>query len=149
MYRIVFGVYVIMIFLFLAGCVSVAGEEVPFVIIDEGDSYSGFAEQQGVVVYSTEEWEKLWKQVHASIVPTPELPEVDFDQQIIVAVFAGEKPSGGYTVKVDRILQTDEAVTVYVVEDSPEPEEMTITVISYPYQMVKMPYTDLPVDFEF
>lgn len=42
-------------------------------------------------------WDGFWKQFQ--IVP----PAVDFERNSVIAVFAGQKPSSGYSVEVSRV----------------------------------------------
>ena len=43
----------------------------------------------------------LWDRVARTRVPPPEPPEVDFAEEILVVIFAGQRPSGGYSLEVD------------------------------------------------
>ena len=115
----------------------------------EGDSASGYPRRQGLVISSLMDWEALQPQLEADLFSQPELPNLDFSQSILVIVFAGEKPSGGYTIQVKRIIQTDQEVVVYVTETKPARDQLAITQITYPYQIVILPRTTLPVHFKF
>lgn len=132
-----------------AGCTASTKEEISFTVVAEGDTAADYPDQQGVVIASQSDWEMLWEQLHRYTIPRPALPEVDLMQHTLLAVFAGEKRSGGYTIQVERIIQTDQAVTVHVTETAPGPEDITTALITYPYQVVKIPHTSLPVHFDF
>src|SRR5690349_22975578 len=68
---------------------------------------SGIREPSQIAVRSQSEWQKLWRQhSSASTAPAP-LPTVDFDKEIVVAVFLGEKPSGGYGVEISSAEVAD------------------------------------------
>ncbi len=68
---------------------------------------------------------------------------------MLIAIFAGEKRSGGYTVRVQRARETKRALTVQAAVKSPDPDQVTTAQIVYPYQIVKVPRSDLPVEFQF
>lgn len=133
----------------ITGCTASTREEIPFTVVAEGETAADYPDQQGIVIGSPAEWEELWEQLHRYTIPRPALPEVDFTQHTVLAVFAGEKPSGGYTIQVERITQTDQTVIVYVTETAPGPRDITTMMITYPYQVVKIPHTSLPVRFRF
>ena len=135
--------------LIVTGCTASTKEEIPFTVVAEGDTAADYPDQQGVVVASPSEWETLWEQLHRYTIPRPTLPEVDFTQHTLLAVFAGEKRSGGYTIQIERVTRTDQAVIVRVTETAPGPEDITTALITYPYQVVKIPRISLPVHFEF
>jgi hypothetical protein len=134
--------------LVVTGCTTPA-EEIPFTVIAEGDTAANYPNRQGVVIASPSEWETLWEQLHRYTIPRPALPEVDFTQHTLLAVFAGEKPSGGYTIRVKRVIQTDQRVIVHVIETAPGTGNITTALITYPYQIVKVRRISLPVHFDF
>jgi len=133
----------------LVGCTTSVREEIPFTVIAEGDTAADYPDQQGIVIGSLAEWEELWSQLRGYTIPQPAVPELEFTQYTVLAVFAGEKRSGGYTVQVERVIQTDQAVIVRVTETAPGTDQMTTAQITYPYQVVKIPHTSLLVRFDF
>lgn len=50
-----------------------------------------------IVASSAEEWQEKWT-ASGSTAPAPDVSEVDFDREVVVGVFAGEKPSGGWSI---------------------------------------------------
>lgn len=58
-----------------------------------------------------------------------------------LVVNAGIKPTGGYTIKVNRISETNHAIYVQVEQTRPGEKDMVTMAISYPYQVVKIPHT--------
>lgn len=59
-------------------------------------------------------------------------------------VTAGEQPSAGYSVTIDSIRETQNALYVQARLNSPEPGEPVAQVITYPYQVVKLADTGKP-----
>ena len=131
----------------ITSCVSPT--EVPFDVVAEGHRTAVYVDRRGLVIRSSAEWEELWQQLHRYTVPQPLLPEVAFQQHILLAVFAGEKTSGGYDIQIKRITQTQHETTVHATETSPGRGQMTTANMSYPYQVVRAPRFDLPVRFRF
>ena len=54
-----------------------------------------------------------------------------------VTVASGEKPSGGYSIKVDKIETEGKDVTIYVYEIKPTKNKVVSTVITYPVVQIK------------
>jgi hypothetical protein len=135
--------------LIVAGCAASPEAEISFTVIAEGDTAADYPDQQGVVIDSPAEWEGLWEQLHRNTIPRPALPEVDFEQYTLLAVFAGEKRSGGYAIQVEKVTQTEGAVIVHTIETAPGADQMAAAQITYPYQVVKMSCISLPVQFKF
>lgn len=91
----------------------------------------------------------MW-QAHSSIrIPPPPLPSVDFDRVMIVAVFSGEKPSGGYGIEIAKI-EEDAAkgqLRVFFRETQPPSGFMAIQSLTQPYHLIKVKRLDSPVEF--
>jgi len=99
---------------------------------------SGIREPSQIAVRSQSEWQKLWRQhTSTSTVPAP-LPVVDFDKEIVAAVFLGEKPTGGYGVEISSAEVADRALTVFVRETSPKPGAMVTQAINQPFHIVRI-----------
>ncbi len=74
------------------------------------------------------------------------------DEEIYVIVTRGEKPTGGYTVNIDKIekIMEDEKfkLVVYAEYKDPEPGEVVTEAITYPYTVVKTNLNELPYRIE-
>jgi protease stability complex PrcB-like protein len=102
---------------------------------------SGIREPSQIAICSQSEWQKLWRQhTSTSTVPAP-LPVVDFDKEIVVAVFLGEKPSGGYGVEISSAEVVGSSLTVFVKETSPKPGAIVTQAINQPFHIVRIETT--------
>ena len=126
-----------------------SGKNVAFTVIVEGNSASDYPAQEGKVISSEADWTSLRQQLGNDLAMQTALPSIDFTQSQLVAAFAGERPTGGYAVAVRQIVETDREVVVYVAVEAPNRGQMVITAITYPFQIVSMPRTSLPVRFVF
>lgn len=116
--------------------VSVAGAEAQDWTELRGHA-SGVASSRAVVVKTPLEWSKLWKQ-HAGGSGTA-LPKVDFKKETVVAVFAGMKRSGGYSITLE--VKTDAKSGTKVVSykiNSPAGGRYGITMITQPFVIRKV-----------
>lgn len=117
-----------------------------FETIDQGD-YSGYTKKDFLVIKTMEEWQKVWS-IHASAkLPLPELPVIDFNNQMLIAVFAGEYSSGGYSIRIDNVDKTKKVILVTIVQAKPERNAITGRALTQPYQIVQIEKTDLPIEF--
>ena len=100
-------------------------------------SVSGVKQQRAIVVQTAADWKKLWDE-HAAGKAAP-MPEVDFSKESVVAVFAGERRSGGYRIAVEVLAdpKTD-AVTVLYDVRKPGPGGMTISMMTQPFLFRKI-----------
>jgi len=99
------------------------------------------------IIRTPEEWASLWRQTHAGQVPPPAAPKIDFTTQMVLAVFMGERPSGGYAITIEEVAVGDKDVHVTFREQSPPPDAITAQVLTQPYHIVVVKKSALPVRF--
>ncbi len=122
--------------------------QVPFGAIAKG-SRSGVRERQFVVIRTQPQWDTLWRAHQSGVSPEQPLPAFDDRHEMILAVFSGEKNTGGYGIEVARVeeQQTARRLNVVVRETSPAPNAMRVQALTQPYHMVRLKRIDLPVVF--
>ena len=62
----------------------------------------------------------------------------DISNSNYVILNRGEKNTGGYSIVVEKVEETDKNIIITVKENSPAPDAMTMQVITYPYTVVKI-----------
>lgn len=71
---------------------------------------------------------------------------------VYVVVTRGEKPTGGYTVDIDKIEKIKEEdrfkLVVYAKFTDPKPGDVVTQAVTYPYIVVKTNLTELPYRIE-
>jgi hypothetical protein len=110
-----------------------SGEQVTFTNLSQRNSQIQTARTETVT--TADAWEKLWSEHMGS---DSDRPEVDFEKEAVVAVFAGQKPTGGYSVTIQAVSLSDKTLQVAYSEKSPSPDSITTQVISYPSHIVKI-----------
>lgn len=50
----------------------------------------------------------------------------------------GEKNTGGYSIGIEKVEETDKNIIITVKEKNPAPDAMVMQVITYPYSVVKV-----------
>lgn len=99
------------------------------------DSYGGRESKSNVVIKSHDELVSLYKELGWTNVPT-----IDFSQNNVVAIFMGQKNSGGYSIGVRKVTIEDNTAIINVTESGPE--GMATMVLTAPYCIVVVPKTD-------
>lgn len=97
------------------------------------------------VVQSSEAWATLWSAHNGS---SDEQPEVDFSRQSVLAVFAGEKPTGGHSIRITGVQQQGRSLVVSYSETSPGPDAMVTQVITAPAHLVRIDKSQQQGDFD-
>jgi len=108
------------------------------------DLMSALDRPQQVVARTQEEWTALWQQ-HA---PGRPVPSVDFSQRMVVAVFLGSRPSGGYRVEITGVRTENGVMVVEWTERRPDPGQAAAQVMTSPAHIVSVPRHAGEVRFE-
>lgn len=99
------------------------------------DMMSGIDQAEQVVARTEAEWEALWKR-HA---PGRPAPSVDFARHMVVGVFLGSRPSGGYQVEITGARTDGQILIVTWAERTPPPGAMAAQVLTAPAHLVTVP----------
>ena len=67
---------------------------------------------------------------------------------LYICIGYGEQQTGGYSIAVDKLHQTEEAIYVSTSLLGPGPQDDTGNAPSYPYIVIKIKYVDKSVIFE-
>jgi len=102
--------------------------------------HSMISEQQNLIIKSNDDLVTLW----LKITTENEFPSVDFDSNVVVGVFSGEKPNLCYSVNVESLSQfvTNEGLitTVNLKNTIPSDELNCPTRTISPYHIVQIPF---------
>ena len=112
---------------------------IPATVLARGSDSGYGRERLEVIVRDEAAWKALWAKVHANVDPPPALPSVDFAKDTVIAVFLGERKSGGYAVEVASVERAGDGALVVVREKGPKPGAITAAMITSPYQIVSIP----------
>ncbi|MFL5548563.1 MAG: protease complex subunit PrcB family protein [Gemmatimonadales bacterium] len=94
-------------------------------------SHTGVREARRMVIQEANAWAEFWSELGVG-----DRPAVDFTQDIVIAVAAGERPSGGYEIAVNRVTQTNGELRVKVRETSPGPNCLSTSTLTQPVDVV-------------
>ena len=104
--------------------------------VDQG-YYCGIREKVEYVIDNNESWGILWTEMHNISTSTPHLPSVDFQNEVVIAVFIGEFSTGGYSANIKRIEYTTGGYIVHVDEIHPGEGCGLTMALTQPYHIVK------------
>jgi hypothetical protein len=135
-----------MVLLFLLPILVSATSEsgIPFSTLAQGET-SGVTVSASLAIKSQKAWQTLWAQ-HATASPAAP-PAVDFSREIVLAVFAGERRTGGYEVTITAVEARGGGVLVTYREAKPAPGIFLIQQLTHPYHFVIIPRIEGPIVF--
>lgn len=113
------------------------GTTVPFTELAEG-TQSKVLGRTNYLITSTTQLSNLWSMIDAQ----GQIPDVDFDTHVVMAVFAGKQSTAGYAIAVSKVEDsTVRQVTVTVT--SPGGSCLLAQSVTAPYQIVEVSKTSL------
>lgn len=127
-------VFVLIISLFSCKTTTIVPEKKPLfeVLLEQNDGggninfYEILTEPKEIKMLQNDE--KLKKRISTD----------DLQQSNFVILNMGEKPTGGYSITVDSVTETENNIIIKVKEVNPEPGAMLTQSISYPYTVIKI-----------
>lgn len=125
-------------------------QNVNFQMVGKGNLYGNSSEninQQNLVINTETEWNALKAAMDASNNTTYQFTEteINFEVYQVIAVFDAIKTNGGWTIDVMGIAETQENLRVNL--DNVRTGDAT-TVITQPFEIVKIKRTGKPILFE-
>ena len=100
---------------------------------------SGIDTPQRKVIRDDSTFAQFWQSLGAG-----QRPVVDFTRDVVIAVAAGQRQTGGYAIAVQRVARAGMAMTVDVVETAPGPGCWTTQQITQPVDVVVVAAADAP-----
>lgn len=104
-------------------------------------THSGVTSRVNYSITSPSELALLWKMTDAQ----GPVPSVDFATHSVIAVFAGTAPTGGYSVAISKIMDSEQSRTVVVTFVKPGGSCILPQVETAPYEIIAVPRTALPL----
>jgi hypothetical protein len=110
-------------------------------------SRSGHEGQGQYVIRDRTMWQDLWETVHSYRTDKPDLPEIDFEHEMVIAYFMGSRRSSGYSAEIIKAEETGDKLKVAVRTSAPKTSCFVACWLTQPYHIVKTRKTDKAVEF--
>ncbi len=138
------GIVFFLIFAAIAftGCAGneETGEKIRFEVM-YNEYYAPFSEKKFIVIQDEKDFRDFINETGMIFQPP------DFERYTVIALFMGEQKMGGYAITVDRIIEEEGVVRVYVKNLVPSETCLVTQVITRPFQIIKM--EKIPDKIEF
>jgi hypothetical protein len=79
--------------------------------------------------------DEVWASIHGNVIGATQPPVVNFDQETVIVLILGERPSAGYSVRAVSARQRGSTVEVDVRVTEPKPGMLTAAVLTSPYHV--------------
>lgn len=108
---------------------------------------SQIEDSRRVVLKTAAEWERYWALFYGNVSPTPPTPVIAFESEMVVIATSGMRASGGYTIQIEGVFESEGEVLVAVLETSPGALCMSTQALTAPATAVRVSASDSPVRF--
>lgn len=105
--------------------------------------YGGSTDFSTATAVTQLKWQSLWRWVGSGPPQT-----LNPGTEMGVMVHLGERPTGGYTVRVLRTYVEDQRFVIEFTEVVPAPDKYVAQVFTQPWVIALVPYSELPVVFK-
>ena len=117
--------------------------EISFQKIAEGP-YGNINQKQTKIIKSSVEWADFWTEMF----PTQMIASaLNFIDKIVIAILQGQKPTGGYSIKIEKILDKEDYIEIIIKETLPEENCFLTQFITSPYFIATMKKSNKPLKF--
>ena len=97
-------------------------------------THTGIGESRRLVIRDANAWAQFWAELGQGARPAE-----DFSRNLVIAVAAGQRSTGGYEIAIQRVSQARGELTIEVLETSPSPNCVTAAAPSQPVDVVVVP----------
>ena len=94
-------------------------------------THTGISEARRLVIRDANAWAQFWSELGVG-----DRPAIDFSRDLVIAVAAGQRPSGGHEIAVSKVSRANGELRVEVVETTPGPNCMTTSALTQPVDVV-------------
>lgn len=108
----------------------------------------GYVKEETLVIKDRESLLQVYGYVNRIRKPGFTIPKIDFSKETVIAVFMGEKTTGGYAISVENVKEVNEKLIVQIKEIKPGQKDMVALVITQPFCFVKINRVAKEVTFE-
>ena len=123
--------------------------ELPF-HYEAGGAYGGEKSRVNLVAKTEAECSALWRRLPAMPYPPPtvDILPVDCSAQMLIGAALGEQATGGYSIEITKVVETQSTLEVYIKKTSPGYLCPVTEAITHPFHIVSLGRVDKPAVFK-
>ena len=140
---------ILLLFTLIVSCATVPNKNVPQEFPHQElikGSNGGYYSPKNMIIRNHSDLKIIYTQINKIRKPGFPIPEIDFEKEIVIALFLGQRSSGGYTISISKIVETKDEIQVYT--QNTEPDGPATTVMTQPFYFCKIPATEKTIVFK-
>jgi hypothetical protein len=103
------------------------------------EAYGGLEKSEERLITNENELKEIYGIINRFRRPGIPVPKVDFKSHIVVALFMGEKVTGGFSTEVDSVSIENDNMVVHIKENAPKSTDIVTMAICQPFCFVLIP----------
>lgn len=107
-------------------------EKISWDVLDEGP-YCGIQEPVSRLITNNDEWQTFYKKFGSNRFPSPEAPEVNFEENALIVSLMGMRTSGGHKVEINSMVKEGKTIKVSLTYVAPGDNCMVTEALTQPY----------------
>lgn len=100
--------------------IPAGAREIPAEVVIQQAS-SGVGDRLRTVIVDAVSWTSLWNDAYAGRIPQVPVPSIDFAGTSIIVAATGGRPTGGFSIAIEKVYDADGVLYALVVATSPGP----------------------------
>lgn len=125
----------------LGACAATPPAPLPLTELARG-AYGQVTTPGREVIRDQATWDRRWSEMQLTRMAPP---AVDFAGQMVIAVFMGQRRSGGHAIEIVAVEVGDGGLVITVRVTGPAAGAITTQALTAPYHAVRVARTELPV----
>jgi uncharacterized protein (DUF885 family) len=109
--------------------------DVDFSVVATGTNSSYTGARSLELISNQTDWQRVWQVVGSD----RRIPELNFDTRSAIVVYQGIKPTGGWSILVNKLRRVGQNLIVSVREQKPGPGDITTDALTSPFVVVSIP----------
>ncbi|MBN1385030.1 MAG: protease complex subunit PrcB family protein [Elusimicrobia bacterium] len=110
--------------------------------------HSGYTGSGTKVFKDKNSWMAFRQKHERTNVPSSDLADIDFSKEMIIAAFMGQKPTGGYSVRIVDVEKLKDKIVVKYREEIPGKDSISTQAFTQPYHIKVIEKSTLPIIFK-
>lgn len=106
---------------------------------------SGIRDSTFVIVRDAVRWEHMWRVLTARHGPPRPPPPIDFQNEMALVATLGERPTGGYAITIEAVIDRGAYIEAHVLRRAPGPDCGVTGAISAPADVAIVPRRQVEV----
>jgi|GEM_PF-2839699 len=124
---------------------SIASET--YRVISQNSLTNSITDVKNLTIRDQETWGQLWNQFNANTSRVPAIPAVDFQTEMILAIFSSAAPNPCYSLIIDSVQQIADQTKITYHISAPNSDVVCSQVVVYPSMIIAVPKTSGDASF--